>query len=421
MTLSVSILATGSELLDGRVVDTNSNFVAKELAERGLKLRRVLTVDDDLSELVAGLRELSATSELIITSGGLGPTTDDLTRDAVAAFFGVTLTENPEGRKHLEDFYRKRNRPIDHTNLKQALLPTGSSMIPNEVGTAPGFIASRPGGPTVCSLSGVPKEFKSMFFASVWPLIESRTQGAVEFHRVTFKTFGLPESTVGKIVEGARLPGEITVSYRAAFPEVHVVLKAVKSFALTDHAETVRKVIGAPPIFTEDASATFAQVVHDALLARGLTLATAESCTGGLISEMLTRTPGSSATFKGGIVAYDNSVKKDLLNVPAETIASHGAVSAETVRAMAASVRERCGTDIGVSVSGIAGPDGGTPEKPVGTFYIGVAAPTESFEIRALYLGERQSVRTYAAYVALDLVRRLLAGHPRAQSYPEIR
>ena len=421
MTFSVSILATGSELLDGRVVDTNSNFVAKELSERGLKLRRVLTVDDDMGELVAGLRELAAVSDLIITSGGLGPTTDDLTRDAVASFFGVSLAEDPEGRKHLEEFYRKRNRPIDTNNLKQALLPIGSTIIPNEVGTAPGFIASRQGGPTVCSLSGVPREFKSMFMATVRPLIEAKTHGVEALHRVTLKTFGLPESTVGKLVEGIGLPEDVVVSYRAAFPEVHVVLKAPQSVSLEAHAEAARNAIGKSFIYTEDPSATLGSALHHLLLGHGETLATAESCTGGMISEIVTRTPGSSATFKGGVVAYDNSIKEGLLHVAHETLVTHGAVSAETVREMAEAARTRCGATIGVSVSGVAGPGGGTPEKPVGTFFIGISTASHSFQVQSLYVSERTNVRMYAAYVALDLVRRTVLRMPLPKSYPEIR
>lgn len=421
MTFSVSILATGSELLDGRVVDTNSNFVAKELADRGLKLRRVLVVDDNFDELVSGLRELSAVSDLIITSGGLGPTSDDLTRDIVASFFGVALEESAEGRKHLEAFYRKRNRPIDSNNLKQAMLPVGSVMIPNENGTAPGFIVSRPGAATVCSLSGVPREFKAMFNGSVLPLLEAKCGGREEIHRVTFKTFGLPESTVGRIVEALALPTEVVVSYRAAFPEVHVVLKAPKQFSLIEHATRVRDAIGASYIFSEDASQTYVSALQAVLLARGITVATAESCTGGLISEMLSRTPGSSATFIGGVVAYHNAIKEGLLGVSPDTLRTNGAVSGETVREMAEGARKRCGTTVGVAVSGIAGPDGGTADKPVGTFFVGVSAQGAHVEVRSLYISERSNIRSYAAYVALDIVRRTVLGLPIPASYPEIR
>jgi nicotinamide-nucleotide amidase len=223
-----------------------------------------------------------------------------------------------------------------------------------------------------------------MFMATVRPFIEAQTKSAEALHRVTLKTFGLPESTVGKLVEGVGLPEDIVVSYRAAFPEVHVVLKARQSFSLEAHAEAVRNAIGRSFIYTEDASASFASALHTLLLSHGETLATAESCTGGMISEIVTRTPGSSATFKGGVIAYDNSVKQSALHVAHETLVTHGAVSAETVREMAEGARVRCGATIGVSVSGIAGPDGGTPEKPVGTFFIGISTASHSFQIQSL-------------------------------------
>lgn len=418
MTFSVSILATGSELLDGRVVDTNSNFVARELTEIGLKLHRVLVVDDDLSELVEGLRELSRVSDLVITSGGLGPTEDDLTRDAVALFCGVGLREYPQARTHLETWYAKRNRVLDDTNLRQALLPINSEMIPNELGTAPGFKVEPAQGRLVCSLSGVPKEFKSMFLATVLPLIRARHGNGPAIQRCTFKSFGHPESMVGKIVKGLHLPPEITVSYRAAFPEVHVVLKASSTFALEPHAARVREALDVRTIFTEDPAETFESSVHALLKRTGATIATAESCTGGLAAEMLTRTPGSSATFVGGVVAYSNEIKERELGVSADALRDFGAVSAETVRAMAHGVREKYRTTFGVSISGVAGPDGGTAEKPVGTFFVGVAGPDGVIDFKCLYVNDRRSIRMYAAYVALDLVRRVVLRADIPARYP---
>jgi nicotinamide-nucleotide amidase len=418
MTFSVSILATGSELLDGRVVDTNSNFVARELTEIGLKLHRVLVVDDDLSELVEGLRELSRVSDLVITSGGLGPTEDDLTRDAVALFCGVGLREDPEARAHLQSWYAKRNRALDDTNLRQALLPINSEMIPNEIGTAPGFKVEPAQGRLVCSLSGVPKEFKSMFLATVLPLIRARHGSGPAIQRSAFKSFGHPESMVGKIVKGLSLPHEITVSYRAAFPEVHVVLKANSTFALEPHAARVREALDTRTIFTEDPVETFEGSVHALLKLHGATISTAESCTGGLVAEMLTRTPGSSATFVGGVVAYSNDIKERELGVSADTLREYGAVSAETVRAMAEGVRAKCRTTYGVSISGIAGPDGGTEEKPVGTFFVGVAGPEGVIDFKCLYVNDRRSIRAYAAHVALDIVRRVVARFEIPERYP---
>jgi len=418
MSFPVSILATGSELLDGRVVDTNSNFVAQALSECGLKLQRVLLVDDDRSELVAGLRELSSVSRLIITSGGLGPTTDDLTRDIVSEFFGVGLYEEPKARTHLEGFLKKRGRVLDSSNIKQAYLPVGSEMIPNELGTAPGFTMVRGDGLVVCSLSGVPREFKKMFTDSVLPLIMERAQNAQRLQKVSFKTFGMPESYVGQVIERCALPEQVIVSYRAAMPEIHVRLKAVESFDLSASVEKVRAALGPSLIFSEDPQQSFFERLQELLLQKRATIATAESCTGGLIAEYLTRTPGSSEVFLGSVVSYDNAVKEKVLQVPGGVIAQHGAVSAEVVRIMAREVRNLMGATFGVAVSGVAGPGGGTDEKPVGTFFIGIAGPERSFELRCFYGSERSIIRTYAAYVTLDLVRRELQGHPIPSSYP---
>jgi nicotinamide-nucleotide amidase len=425
MSFSVSILATGSELLDGRVIDTNSNVVARALADLGLKLKRIVVVDDDMQELVSGLQALSAVSDIIITSGGLGPTSDDLTRDLVAHFFGVGLAEIPAAREHLEQFYRKRARPLDPANLKQALLPVGSTMIPNENGTAPGFmLTGRGAGPhqvTICSLSGVPREFTPMFHDTVLPVIRSRSGNTTPIHRHSFKVFGVPESVVGRRVEGCALPPEITVSYRAAFPEVHVVLKAPQDVDLQQPAVQVRAVLNRGTIYTEDAKQSFLERIQQLLMSKNATVATAESCTGGLIASYLTETPGSSSVFTGGVVSYANTIKEELLKVPGTILDSFGAVSAETVRIMAAQVRSMMNTTYGIAVSGIAGPAGGTDKKPVGTVWIGLCGPNgRAFEQKILYINDRRSVRVYASYVALDVLRRELEGLEISDTYPII-
>lgn len=423
MSFSVSILATGSELLDGRVVDTNSNIVARALSDLGLKLKRVLVVDDDLGELVSGLRALSTVSDIIITSGGLGPTSDDLTRDMVAQFFGVGVAELPQARAHLEQFYRKRSRTLDSTNLKQALLPVGSTMIPNENGTAPGFTLTGCGaGPhpvTVCSLSGVPREFVSMFTNTVLPLIRSRSGDIEPIQRRTFKVFGVPESVVGKLVEGCNFPPQVTVSYRAAFPEVHVVLKAPAPYNLNGPGAQVRTALNKGTIYTEDAAQSFIERVHQSLVSNNATVATAESCTGGLVASYLTETPGASSVFIGGVVSYDNRIKQQLLRVPQATLDTHGAVSAETVRVMAAQVRAMMDSTYGIAVSGVAGPDGGSADKPVGTVWLALAGPAGlAVERKILFINDRRSIRTYATYVALDLLRRHLEGLEISDTYP---
>lgn len=424
MTFSVSILATGSELLDGRVLDTNSNFVARELADLGLQLKRVLLVDDDMDELLAGLRDLSAVSELILTSGGLGPTSDDLTRDLVARFFTVGVVEYPDAIKHLEEFYHKRGRVLDPSNLKQALLPAGSEMIPNTLGTAPGFRMTGPGAGshnvTICSLSGVPKEFTKMFLDSVLPLIKESARETRPIVKHSLKTFGIPESIAGAIVQGCKLPSEIKVSFRAALPEVHITLKAPRGTNLEMPVARVKAALPQAVVYSEDEHVSFIQKIHATLSARAATVSTAESCTGGMVSSFLTECPGSSDVFVGGVVAYNNSVKEQVLSVPKEIIKEHGAVSAETVRSMAASVRDLLGATYGVAISGIAGPTGGTSDKPVGTFYVGICGPQGAFERRCFFMNERRSVRLYAAYVALDLLRRTLEGFEIPETYPVI-
>jgi nicotinamide-nucleotide amidase len=236
--------------------------------------------------------------------------------------------------------------------------------------------------------------------------------------RVTLRTFGLPESIVGRLIEGAKLPSSITVSYRAAFPEVHVVLKSANQVDLELAATAARSALSAHTIYSENPQQGFAESVNLVLAERGLTVATAESCTGGLIANLLTDPPGASKVLVGGVVAYDNSIKQDLLNVPQQVLAQHGAVSAETVKIMASQVKTLMGTSYGISISGVAGPSGGSEQKPVGTFFIGLCGPTGSFELEALYVNDRRSIRTYAAHVALDLLRRDALRLPIPRRYP---
>lgn len=221
-------------------------------------------------------------------------------------------------------------------------------------------------------------------------------------------------------MQSRNIPSDVVVSYRAAFPEVHVVLKYPTGFAIEDVVARVRDGLGSDVIFSEDAKASFSGAVQELLLQHSATVATAESCTGGLIGATITSLPGSSAVYEGSIVSYSNAVKERMLGVPAETLSSHGAVSAEVVTIMARRVRELMGTTYGLAVSGVAGPEGGTPDKPVGTFFVAVSGPNADWSLRCLYPGERQVVRNYATYVSLDLLRRQLLGLQRPAGYPII-
>lgn len=418
MTYRVSVLATGSEILDGRVVDTNSNLVARELASLGLSLSRIMTVTDDTNELLEALAQLSAVSDCIITSGGLGPTTDDLTREVVATFCKVSLKEHPDARRNLEAFFERRKRAIDKQNYIQALIPEGAGVIENEHGTAPGFISNSQSGTSICSLSGVPREFEQMFRSSVLPHITQHAGSTTRIQTKVLKTFGLPESIVGSRVRTIAQNKDVLVSYRAAFREVHVTLKAPASLDLTQSLRDVAAVIESEYIYATKESDTLPLIVQRLLESKNETVATAESCTGGLLSGYLTEIPGASHTFRGGVVSYSNSAKEDLLQVPNKILLEHGAVSAETVQAMSESVRELLGATYGIAISGVAGPDGGTDSKPVGTVFMALAGPNETVVRQCYYPNTREIIRKYASFVALDMLRRTLLTLPIPDTYP---
>jgi nicotinamide-nucleotide amidase len=418
MTYRVSVLATGSEILDGRVVDTNSNLVAKELASLGLSLSRIMTVTDDTDELLEALTQLSAISDCIITSGGLGPTADDLTREVVATFCNVSLKEHPDARKNLEAFFERRKRAIDKQNYIQALIPEGAGVITNELGTAPGFISTAQSGVSICSLSGVPREFAQMFRSSVLPHIIDNAASTTRIQTKVLKTFGLPESIVGSRVKSITPDKGISVSYRAAFREVHVTLKAPESLDLTQSLYAVTEAIEPQYIYATNESDSLPSIVQQLLQGNNKTVATAESCTGGLLSGYLTENPGASTTFMGGIVSYSNFAKESLLQVPRDILLQHGAVSAETVQAMSESVRSLIDTTYGIAISGVAGPDGGTDGKPVGTVFLALAGPEETVVRHCFYPNARDIIRRYVSFVALDMLRRTLLKLPIPDTYP---
>lgn len=417
MTPAISVLAIGSEILDGRVLESNAQHVARFLTDRGAALHAVVTCDDDEAQIHATLDYLARDSAVIIVSGGLGPTTDDLTRESISTYTGKTLKLNQEILDRLKALYAERKRTFDPTNTKQALLPEGASTIPNPIGTAAGFYLQHRIGErsiTIASLPGVPREFKVMFDATVAPLIESALGDSARFERRVFRMFGIPEAVIGGKIEQLSLPPELSISYRASFPEIQVVLKAKASAKalLNQGAESVNSTFGDGAIFSTDLEHSFEECVLTEFKKQRVTFACAESCTGGMIGSFITNVPGSSECFLGSSVTYSNESKTTLLGIPAELVRSCGAVSAEVATAMAVAVREKFAADYAVSVTGIAGPGGGTPEKPVGTVFLGFASARESTALHLFYASNRSFVRRFAAYAALDLLRRKLLGLP---------
>lgn len=424
--MKIELIATGDEILTGALTDTNSSWLAEELQKTGNLVYRHVTVGDDLPELAAQFKETSLQADVAIVTGGLGPTTDDLTAEALAGATGQPLVFNAEAFETVETFFRRLDRPMSDSNRKQALLPKGAGVLPNRVGTAPGF-SIRMNHCIFFCLPGVPPEMKQMFHETVLPAIEVMQEGAstVNFLK-TLAVFGLPESVVGeKVATVMGVFPELKLGLRASFPVIQVKLygHGKESDALTDNMETAAKEVAhqlGDAVFSTHTT-SMAEVVSQLLVESGSSLAVAESCTGGLISHWLTNISGSSDFFRLGAVTYANEAKSSMLGVSPETLAEKGAVSVDVVRQMAAGVKERAGTDFGIATSGIAGPTGGSAAKPVGTICIGLAAPGGVWARQYCFsIGGRSMKKKLFATAALDQLRRyLLELHPGTLgSYP---
>jgi competence/damage-inducible protein CinA-like protein len=416
------ILSTGDELTSGLTVDTNSNFLADKLFESGVDLVAVLVVGDDAERIRWAFTSGLDRADLVIATGGLGPTADDLTTETLAATLGRKLYFDEESAEHIRALFRSIGRTMPDNNLRQATFPEGAAILANPLGTAPGYrVEVEWKGRTrfVVVMPGVPREMKPMMETTVLPWIRSLDETGLVYRSRSFQTFGASESALDEMMKGAVSPEEGRLSFRAAFPQISVRVTAHGLPGEVDErlahlGERVRARIG-DYVFGEG-TATMEGVVEDLLRARGWKLATAESVTGGLVSERLTNVPGSSQVFAGGLVAYTLDTKQAVLGVPRETLERHGAVSDETAKQMAAGARRACGADLAVSVTGVAGPDGGTPQTPVGTVYVGFAADGILVSRRYQLWGTRDWIRLLASQIALDWVRRHALGRRPEES-----
>jgi nicotinamide-nucleotide amidase len=408
-----AVVLSGNELLDGRTRDTNGAFLSADLSARGVKVTSVLTVADDEERLTAALEySLAAEPDLLVVGGGLGTTHDDLTAACLAGALGVSLDEDPTALGMVEERVRwvAERRHLDVDELlplarRQALLPVGSTPVP-PAGVAPGIAARR--GPTrIYAYPGVPYEFEAMWLSTAESL---QARGffpdvAVRIVRI----FGVGELQVAPVLETT--PHDLLeTGINVGGGEVTVRLRYQRGAAADVQAGAVVAVLEAgAPVFSSDGR-TVDDIVADGLRERGLTLAVAESCSGGLLGARLTERPGSSDYFLGGVISYANEVKLGLLDVPAGMLARYGAVSEQVAGAMAEGARAATGSDYALAVSGVAGPDGGTPDKPVGLVYVACGGPRRTKVVRGLYPGDRASVRDYSVSTALHLLRRELAG-----------
>jgi nicotinamide-nucleotide amidase len=418
----VAILSTGDELTTGRTVDTNAGYIADKLVGVGLDVVAVLVVGDYPDRITWAWGEALRHADVVISTGGLGPTADDLTTETVATLVGRPLFLDQAVADRIRQMFEAMGRVMPENNLRQARFPEGAAIIPNALGTAPGFrLASDIDGKTrhLIVLPGVPREMKAMLESEVLPWVAAQRGRDEVYLSHVFQTFGISESALDELVAGCVSSEEGRIAFRAAFPQISVRLTvhgkpADVSARLDRLAQRMRERLGAFAYGEGDTS--MEAVVGELLKARGLTVAAAESCTGGLIGHRLTNVPGSSAYLKGGIIAYSNEAKQKQLAVRAETLREHGAVSEETATQMAAGVRAALDADIGVAVTGIAGPDGGTPEKPVGTVCFALSAADAAYARRYQLWGTRDWVKLLSSQVALDWVRRYLLGEDPTQS-----
>jgi nicotinamide-nucleotide amidase len=406
VSLTVEILSTGDELLTGQVVDTNSAWLMDRLWDLGVMVRRKTLVGDDRADLDAALRETAARADLVVVSGGMGPTEDDLTSERVAAVLGVPLALDEPSLRAIEERFRRFGRAMTPNNVKQARFPQGAEIIPNRFGTAPGF-AVRIGSADVVCLPGVPVEFRGLCDEWLLPRVGARL-GEVPATRVV-KLFGVPESHADHgmrpVMDDPANAG-VRFGFRAHWPEVHLKwsVPGPDAAARADRiAAAVRGIFG-DAIWGEWKDELPALVVAR-LAARGERVAVAESCTGGLLAELVTRVPGASAVMDLGVVAYADAMKEQLLGVAPAVLAAHGAVSEPVARALAEGIRRAARADWGVGITGIAGPTGGTPEKPIGTVHLALAGPSGTEHVHRTYRGDRERIRRQAAFEALNLLR----------------
>lgn len=410
------ILSTGDELTTGRTVDTNSNFLADKLVSAGLDVVAVLTVGDYPERIEWAWQQAMEVAEVVVSTGGLGPTADDLTTETVGRVTGRPLRLDEAVAQRIRQMFEAMGRTMPENNLQQAMFPEGATVLPNPMGTAPGYrmeIEHRLGRRFLVVMPGVPREMKPMMEDHVLPWIAAQRGSSEVFRSRTFQTFGISESALDELVAGIIDEDEGRVAFRAAFPQISVRVTVHGSPAAAEQrileaAARMRERLGDYCYGEEDTS--MEAEVGRILRERSATLAVAESCTGGLIGNRLTNVPGSSSYFRGGVVAYSNDIKRSELGVRAETLEAHGAVSTETAAEMARGVRERFGATFGLATTGIAGPDGGTADKPVGTVCIGLASATQTYTYRYQLWGNRDWVKILTSQVALDWVRRAARG-----------
>ncbi len=422
--MQVELITTGSELLLGHILNTHVYWLGRRLAEMDLPLSRHITVPDTSEGIQAAVRDCLTRADLVITTGGLGPTRDDVTRDRIAELLGRKLIHQPEIERVIRQFFASRGRLMPDRTRAEAFIPEGATVLPNLHGTAPGLAFDVSPNPWSASgrrsclvlLPGPPRELHPMFDGSVRDWLSDRLPRATAFVSQTYKTTGLGESAMEERLEKPLehlLSHGLEVGYCARVGEVDIRFTAQGPGAaeLVRRAGEILQAEAGQFVFGTGDDSVELCVLRE-LRARGWTLALAESCTGGHLANRLTNLPGASAVLLAGYVTYSNEAKKRSLGVPDELLRQYGAVSEAVARAMAEGARQAAAADYAISTTGIAGPDGGTPEKPVGTVFVGVAGPTGTEVVRHLNRFDRETFKFITAQQAFDQLRRRLSSDP---------
>jgi nicotinamide-nucleotide amidase len=416
MPLNVEILTVGDELLRGDLADTNGVWLAERLTRQGFQVSRLATMGDPMEPLVGYLEQAAARTDLLLVTGGLGPTEDDRTAAAVARAAGRELQLDQDQLATLQQRFTNAGYTFTPNNEKQVWFPRAATVLPNERGTAPGFMVSTDGGTRIVCMPGVPHEMKAMFEGQVLPLLEDSVGGTVRVR--VLRTFGIGESQMDHRLSGLLEQIDAgacraSLHFRTSFPENSVILvvwaedpgSEGEAEAVLERLEgEVRERLGDSVYGADDT--TFSDAVVQSLRQCGASVALAESCTGGLAGDLITQASGSSEVFELGVITYSNRFKHEILGVPQQVLDEHGAVSQACVEAMAAGVRRLAGSTYGVAISGIAGPTGGTEEKPVGTVHFALAAPDGVRHVVRRFPFDRGRVKRLSAYVALTLAMR---------------
>lgn len=400
--MRAEIITIGDELLIGQVVDTNSAWMAERLNEIGIELYQITSVHDQREQIMLALNEAFGRADVVLTTGGLGPTNDDITKHVLCEYFGTHLIEDERVRAHIYELYRERPDVLNRLTATQWLVPEKAEILENRVGSAPLMIFHH-GKQLLASMPGVPYEMKIAMEEQIMPYL-SRLFSAVSIQHRTLQVTGIPESALAILLEDfeQRKPESLHLAY---LPKDGIIRLRLSSYGELSEAETgawfdeLKRHVA--DYLIADTDEPLEVILGKKLTERGLTISTAESCTGGKLASLLSKHPGSSAFYYGSVISYDNSVKEHLLGVPEDLIKTHGVVSEEVVRVMAESIRKQLNTDFSIATSGIAGPSGGTKEKPVGTVWMAWATP-QGTTAECFHLGKlREQITDRACTKAL--------------------